>query len=84
MTGHKPWAWIKARQMLRKGWEVWEAPSLPLPRPGTLKRTVWARLRPETSELEVRYMAPDELEVVDDVLREIREEGEGCDDSPSS
>ena len=84
MTRHKPWAWVKVRQMIRKGWEVWEAPPLPLPRPGVLRRTVWARLRPESNELEVRYMAPDELEVADEVLRAVREEeGEGC-DGPSS
>ena len=62
MSGHTPWAVVKVRARRRQGWEAWLAPTRVL---------LWARIRKDNpSVLDVETIAPDELEVLDEVLRE--------------
>lgn len=61
MSGRTPWAVVKVRARLRRGWEAWVAPG------GV---TLWARMVDDGHRMETTDVGLDEMAVLDEVLRE--------------
>lgn len=61
----RAWAKLKVRARLKGGWHAWVSPT---------RQLMWARFRKdkagEHSQLDTAEIAPDELEVLDEVLLE--------------